>query len=70
MTWLFLFITVTCAFCVGYASRRGSVCAVLAARMMVIDGKSSRFRAMGVAAAGSGAGSKIRIGRAVPEDKP
>lgn len=55
MTILLVLVTLTCAFCIGYAIRRGSICAVLATRALIIDGKSSRFRAFGVAAAGSGA---------------
>lgn len=55
MPWLLALITLTCAFLVGYAIRRGSICAVLATRALILDGKSSRFRAFLVAAAGSGA---------------
>ncbi|TRD14215.1 YeeE/YedE thiosulfate transporter family protein [Palleronia caenipelagi] len=54
MIWVIFIITAACAFCVGYAIRRGSVCTVVAARALVLDGKSSRFRAFLVAAAGSG----------------
>lgn len=43
------------SFFVGYAIRRGSVCAVLATRMLIVDRRAARFRAFGVAAAGSGA---------------
>ena len=32
MSWLLALITLTCAFLVGYAIRRGSICAVLATR--------------------------------------
>lgn len=55
MSWLLALITLTCAFLVGYAIRRGSICAVLATRVLILEGKSSRFRAFLVAAAGSGA---------------
>lgn len=54
MTWILVLITLTCAFFVGYAIRRGSICAVVATRALIIDGKPSRFRAFLVAAAGSG----------------
>lgn len=55
MPWLLALITLTCAFLVGYAIRRGSICAVLATHALILEGKSSRFRAFLVAAAGSGA---------------
>lgn len=55
MPWLLALITLTCAFLVGYAIRRGSICAVLATRALILEGKSARFRAFLVAAAGSGA---------------
>jgi uncharacterized membrane protein YedE/YeeE len=53
--WLLALFILTCAFLVGYAIRRGSICAVLATRVLILEGKSSRFRAFLVAAAGSGA---------------
>lgn len=43
------------SFLVGYAIRRGSICAVLATRALIVDRRSARFRAFGVAAAGAGA---------------
>ncbi|MFU1608522.1 YeeE/YedE thiosulfate transporter family protein [Sulfitobacter pontiacus] len=55
MPWLLALFILTCAFLVGYAIRRGSICAVLATRVLILEGKSSRFRAFLVAAAGSGA---------------
>ncbi|MEY8831996.1 YeeE/YedE thiosulfate transporter family protein [Phaeobacter italicus] len=55
MPWLLALITLTCAFLVGYAIRRGSICAVLATRALILEGKPARFRAFLVAAAGSGA---------------
>lgn len=42
------------AFLTGYAIRRGSICAVIAARMLVLHGRSARMRAFGLAAATSG----------------
>ena len=39
------------SFLVGYAIRRGSICAVLATRALIVDRRSARFRAFGVAAA-------------------
>lgn len=55
MVFLLGIISLLLAFAVGYAIRRGSVCAVYAPRALVIDGKTSRFRAFFVASAGSGA---------------
>ncbi|ABG33142.1 response regulator SirA [Roseobacter denitrificans] len=43
------------AFCVGYAIRRGSICAVAATQSLIVERRSRRFRAFGVAAAGAGA---------------
>lgn len=43
------------AFAIGYAIRRGSICAVVAARMLVVDRRSTRMRAFGLAAAAAGA---------------
>lgn len=43
------------SFLVGYAIRRGSICAVAATHALIVDRRSSRFRAFGVAAAGAGA---------------
>ena len=43
------------SFLVGYAIRRGSICAVLATRALIVDRRSARFHAFGVAAAGAGA---------------
>jgi hypothetical protein len=48
-------VLLTLAFLVGYAIRRGSICAVAATRALIVDRRSTRFRAFGVAAAGSGA---------------
>lgn len=48
-------VLLTLSFFVGYAIRRGSVCAVLATRTLIVDRRAARFRAFGVAAAGSGA---------------
>jgi uncharacterized membrane protein YedE/YeeE len=45
----------TLAFLVGYAIRRGNICAVVATRALIVERRSARFRAFGVAAAGSGA---------------
>lgn len=42
------------AFLVGYAIRRGSICAVVATRALIVDRRTARFRAFGVAAAGAG----------------
>lgn len=55
MAFLLGTVTLLLAFAVGYAIRRGSICAVYATRALVIDGKTSRFRAFFVASAGSGA---------------
>lgn len=43
------------SFLVGYAIRRGSICAVTATKALIVDRRSARFRAFGVAAAGAGA---------------
>jgi hypothetical protein len=43
------------SFLVGYAIRRGSICAVAATRALIVARRSARFRAFGVAAAGAGA---------------
>lgn len=52
---LFTMFLMTLAFFVGYAIRRGSVCAVMATRALIVDRRPARFRAFGVAAAGAGA---------------
>ncbi|WP_298835926.1 YeeE/YedE thiosulfate transporter family protein [uncultured Roseobacter sp.] len=43
------------SFLVGYAIRRGSICAVAATQSLIVDRRGARFRAFGVAAAGAGA---------------
>ncbi len=42
------------AFSVGFAIRRGTICAVAAARALIIERQSARFRAFGVSAAAAG----------------
>ncbi|MBA4782737.1 MAG: YeeE/YedE family protein [Rhizobiales bacterium] len=43
------------SFMVGYAIHRGSICAVMATHALIVDRRSDRFRALGIAAAGAGA---------------
>ncbi len=48
-------VLIVLAFLVGYAIRRGSVCAVLATRALIVERRPARFQAFGVAATGAGA---------------
>ncbi|MEM8786813.1 MAG: YeeE/YedE thiosulfate transporter family protein [Pseudomonadota bacterium] len=52
---LTLLLSTVLAFLCGFAIRRGSICAVVAAQMLVRDRRSTRMRAFGLAAAASGA---------------
>lgn len=49
-----LLFLVFLALCLGYAIRRGSVCAVAAAESLVLQHRTARLRSFAVAAAGSG----------------
>ena len=55
MTLFLVPIILMLAYFAGYSIRRGSICVVLAARTLIVDRKTARFRAFSVAAAGSGA---------------
>ena len=53
MTVLATLCLLTLAFCIGYATRRGSICAVAATQPLIVERRSRCFCAFGVAAVGA-----------------